>query len=107
MQQIIKKFKIKLQQLLCKAVIRKDETVEIGHSRFCWKLMIFVKTFGNDQKVATWQRIDDNLVAMTKSRLDAILTEIKINEDWSKEIIDEASIGDLDSEAIKKQKLNL
>jgi ATP-dependent DNA helicase RecG len=53
----------------------------------------------------TWQRIDDNLVAMTKSRLDAILTEIKINEDWSKEIIDEASIDDLDSEAIKKAKI--
>jgi ATP-dependent DNA helicase RecG len=53
----------------------------------------------------TWQRIDDNLVAMTKSRLDAILTEIKINEDWSKEIIDEASIDDLDIEAIKKAKI--
>jgi ATP-dependent DNA helicase RecG len=53
----------------------------------------------------TWQRIDDNLVAMTKSRLDAILTEIKINEDWSKEIIDEASIDDLDTEAIKKGKI--
>ena len=53
----------------------------------------------------TWQRIDDNLVAMTKSRLDAILTEMKINEDWSKEIIDEASIDDLDTEAIKKGKI--
>lgn len=53
----------------------------------------------------TWQRIDDNLVAMTKSRLDAILTEIKINEDWSKEIIDEATIDDLDTEAIKKAKI--
>lgn len=53
----------------------------------------------------TWQRIDDNLVAMTKSRLDAILTEIKINEDWSKEIIEEASIDDLDTEAIKKAKI--
>ena len=53
----------------------------------------------------TWQRIDDNLVAMTKSRLDAILTEIKINEDWSKEIIYEASIDDLDTEAIKKAKI--
>lgn len=53
----------------------------------------------------TWQRIDDNLVAMTKSRMDAILTEIKINEDWSKEIIDKASIDDLDTEAIKKAKI--
>lgn len=53
----------------------------------------------------TWQRIDDNLVEMTKSRLDAILTEIKINEDWSKEIVEEASIDDLDGEAIKKAKI--
>lgn len=53
----------------------------------------------------TWQRIDDNLVAMTKSRMDAILTEIEINEDWSKEIIDKASIDDLDTEAIKKAKI--
>lgn len=53
----------------------------------------------------TWQRIDDNLVGMTKSRLDAILTEVKTNEDWSKKIINEASIDDLDVEAIKKAKV--
>ena len=53
----------------------------------------------------TWQRIDDNLVEMTKPRLEAILTEIQINEDWSKEIIDEASIDDLDTDAIKKAKI--
>lgn len=53
----------------------------------------------------TWQRIDDNLVTMTKSRLDAILTEIKINEDWSKVIIDKATLDDLDNEAIKKAKI--
>jgi ATP-dependent DNA helicase RecG len=53
----------------------------------------------------TWQRIDDNLVEMTKSRLDAILTEIKINEDWSKEIVEEATLDDLDTEAIKKAKI--
>ena len=27
-----------------------------------------------------WQRIDDNLVEMTKARLDAILTQIQIKE---------------------------
>ncbi len=53
----------------------------------------------------TWQRIDDHLVEMTKSRLEAILTEIKSNEDWSKEIIDGATIDDLDTEAIKKAKI--
>lgn len=53
----------------------------------------------------TWQRIDDNLVEMTKARLDAILTEIQINEDWSKEVIADATIEDLDKEAIKKAKI--
>lgn len=53
----------------------------------------------------TWQRIDDNLVEMTKARLDAILEQVQINEDWSKVIIPEASIEDLDSEAIKKARI--
>lgn len=53
----------------------------------------------------TWQRIDDNLVEMTKSRLDAILTQFQINEDWSKVIIQGATIEDLDQEAIKKARL--
>ena len=53
----------------------------------------------------TWQRIDDNLVEMTKSRLDAILTQIQANEDWSKVIISEASIEDLDKIAIQKARL--
>jgi ATP-dependent DNA helicase RecG len=53
----------------------------------------------------TWQRIDDNLVEMTKPRLEAILTEIQINEDWSKVIIKDATIEDLDTEAIKKARV--
>jgi ATP-dependent DNA helicase RecG len=53
----------------------------------------------------TWQRIDDNLVEMTKPRLDAILTQFQVNEDWSKAIIPEATIDDLDKEAIKKARL--
>jgi ATP-dependent DNA helicase RecG len=53
----------------------------------------------------TWQRIDDNLVEMTKSRLDAILTQIQINEDWSKVIIDDATIEDLETNAIKKARI--
>src|SRR6187402_1559886 len=43
----------------------------------------------------TWQRIDDNLVEMTKPRLDAILSQFQVNEDWSKVIISEATIEDL------------
>jgi ATP-dependent DNA helicase RecG len=53
----------------------------------------------------TWQRIDDNLVEMTKARLDAILEQVQINEDWSKVIIPEATLEDLDSEAIKKARV--
>jgi ATP-dependent DNA helicase RecG len=53
----------------------------------------------------TWQRIDDNLVEMTKARLDAILEQVQINEDWSKVIIPEATLEDLDSEAIKKARI--
>jgi ATP-dependent DNA helicase RecG len=50
----------------------------------------------------TWQRIDDNLVEMTKARLDAILTQVQLNEDWSAVIIPEATLEDLDREAIVK-----
>jgi ATP-dependent DNA helicase RecG len=53
----------------------------------------------------TWQRIDDNLVEMTKARLDTILEQVKVNEDWSKIIIPEATLEDLDSEAIKKARV--
>jgi ATP-dependent DNA helicase RecG len=53
----------------------------------------------------TWQRIDDNLVEMTKARLDAILEQVQVNEDWSKVIISEATLEDLDSEAIKKARV--
>lgn len=52
-----------------------------------------------------WQRIDDNLVEMTKARLDAILTQTQINEDWSKVIINEATIDDLDENAIQKARI--
>ena len=53
----------------------------------------------------TWQRIDDNLVEMTKARLNAILTQVQVNDDWTKVIIPEATLDDLDSEAIKKAKI--
>lgn len=49
-----------------------------------------------------WQRIGDNLVPMTKERLDNILNESLIIEDWSKKIIEGVSIEDLDEKAIKK-----
>lgn len=53
----------------------------------------------------TWQRIDDNLVEMTKARLDAILEQVQVNDDWSKVIIPEATLEDLDLEALKKARV--
>ena len=53
----------------------------------------------------TWQRIDDNLVEISKARLDAILTQVQVNEDWTKIIIPEATIEDLDKEAILKARI--
>ena len=49
-----------------------------------------------------WQRIDDNLEVMTKPRLEAILNEIQLTEDWTSQIVAEATIDDLDGDAIKK-----
>ncbi|MCQ2221922.1 MAG: putative DNA binding domain-containing protein, partial [Prevotella sp.] len=48
-----------------------------------------------------WQRLDDSLVEITDSRLDAILNE-KLNVyDWSAEIVSDATIEDLDPRAIR------
>jgi ATP-dependent DNA helicase RecG len=49
-----------------------------------------------------WQRVNDSLVEMTSSRLDAILTEVRVSEDWTASIIPDASIVDLDEVAILK-----
>lgn len=52
-----------------------------------------------------WQRIGDSLVLMTKEREEAILNEsIHIINDWTAEIIETASINDLDSNAILRAK---
>lgn len=48
-----------------------------------------------------WQRLNDSLIPMTKSRLEIILAErLAMNDDWSAVIIDDATLDDLDSEAI-------
>lgn len=52
-----------------------------------------------------WQRIDDNLVEITPSRLNSILTEIKSEEDWSAVIIPDATLDDLDKSAIQKARV--
>lgn len=50
-----------------------------------------------------WQRIEDSLVEMRPERKDAILREpIFVSEDWSAHIVSEATLEDLDPQAIKK-----
>lgn len=48
-----------------------------------------------------WQRIEDSLVEMTGSRREKILTEQLSIDDWSAQIIPDATIDDLDPKAIE------
>lgn len=53
-----------------------------------------------------WQRIEDSLVEMTVERLNAILDEPIVGEiDWSAQIVDNATITDLDEVAIAKARM--
>lgn len=52
-----------------------------------------------------WQRVGDSLIKMKSSRLDAILNEVRKSEDWSAMTVPDASIGDLDEEAVKKARI--
>lgn len=52
-----------------------------------------------------WQRIGDSLVEMTVERRKAILDEMDIPYDWSAEIVQDATLDDLDAEAIAKAKI--
>lgn len=49
-----------------------------------------------------WQRIGDTIVEMKKDRLETILNETISVNDWTKEIIINATINDLDKDAIAK-----
>ena len=48
-----------------------------------------------------WQRLDDSLVEITDSRLNAILDEQDVTYDWTAKVVKNATIDDLDSDAIK------
>lgn len=48
-----------------------------------------------------WQRIEDTLVEMTSERREAILSEPIAGVDWSAEIVENATIEDLDPKAIR------
>ena len=49
-----------------------------------------------------WQRIEDSLVELTQERLNAILEENSPVFDWSAEIIENATLDDLDGKALAK-----
>ncbi|TDB69254.1 AAA family ATPase [Arundinibacter roseus] len=49
-----------------------------------------------------WQRLGDSLVELTQARKEAILYEVKPTDDWSAVILPEATIEDLDVQALKK-----
>ena len=49
-----------------------------------------------------WQRIGEHLIEIRDERKEAIIYENVLIEDWSKEIIEDATIGDLDENAIIK-----
>lgn len=53
----------------------------------------------------TWQRVNDSLVEMTQSRLEAILTEVRLSDDWTAKIIPDATIDDIDEQAIAKARV--
>ncbi len=47
-----------------------------------------------------WQRLDDALIEMRPERLEAILSEPVDNRDWSAEIVEGATLADLDEQAL-------
>lgn len=49
-----------------------------------------------------WQRNGDNLIKIRDERYNKIINEIEVPHDWSADIIEDASINDLDSNAIEK-----
>ena len=49
-----------------------------------------------------WQRIEDSLVELTQERLNAILEETSPTYDWSADIVEEATLDDLDTDALVK-----
>jgi ATP-dependent DNA helicase RecG len=52
-----------------------------------------------------WHRVGDSLEEMDKSRIDSIINEVHILTDWTSEIISEATINDLDKNAIAKARI--
>ena len=54
-----------------------------------------------------WQRIEDSLVELTPERRGAILSEIELPFDWSAGVVEEATLEDLNPEAISKARIEL
>ena len=49
-----------------------------------------------------WQRVGDSLIKLTDERYNKIINEIEVQFDWSAEIVADATINDLDTNAIAK-----
>lgn len=47
-----------------------------------------------------WQRIDDSLVELTDSRRDSILEEVEVSPDWTAQVVENATLDDIDPQAI-------
>lgn len=47
-----------------------------------------------------WQRIDDSLVELTDSRRDSILEEVEVSSDWTAQVVENATLDDIDPQAI-------
>lgn len=52
-----------------------------------------------------WQRLGDSLIEMRKERKDAIVSVPLLTDDWSAGIIQDATIKDLDEQAIAKARI--
>ncbi|TPG77375.1 RNA-binding domain-containing protein [Pseudomonas arsenicoxydans] len=48
-----------------------------------------------------WQRLDDSLVEMRQERLEVILNEPMDTRDWSAETVSDATVDDLDEQAVR------
>ncbi len=85
-----------------------EEFVTSDTNKTVW--VVHVPRHQNRQPVyahnKAWQRLDDSLIEMTPEHLNAILEEqLFAPEDWSAEIVANASLSDLDELAVAKARV--
>lgn len=79
-----------------------DEFITYDTNKIVWVINIpkHMKRLPVYAHSKAWQRLDDSLIEMTDSRLKAILDERETLYDWTAQVIVDATIEDLDTEAI-------